>query len=411
MSLAPTLAPTAYSVTSAGYSDPKQLFLDLVSMFKGTYVPSSLTSAVVQGSAMPFFVSAPGSVDMLNSLSPTLAVFLQSTSYIDSYLTVAPSQTYNILLKLSTVPSANQGMYVSADLSIAYGTTANFSLSGSSNTQADQISPSSVCPQIDVLGTATLAGGFANNLSPGIPSWNNGFNLITTFTNRGFALSCFPAQQANMVYGNSFLCIQRPVNPSTGIPNTAGDAPIFSLARDYTDCGDFQIDINTNAGALTNNLDSNLGFRFSTLRSLTIPSAHVASWTTGDPSINTSDWAIRRPCLYRLSMDWNHPNLFDNFTHVIKFPYGFYTTYHLYLDEMDLICLVNAMAFVTGQSLSVTMYGETDGSGNPLGRTYTTTYGECEFAKTSQVIQAVDISRTATTGARLALLTNGKEFT
>lgn len=397
------MTATAFSAKISGYNSTPALFFDIYNILTGNYTYTSLSPVVATGSVAPFFTAASSVAPQLSTFQPVLAAYLTSTPVVDNYLTISASQTYNILLTCKVGPSVASSA-VSYELTIAYGTANNFSVSsGGDATQVNPLGP--VCPIVNLCGAAVVG---SNSAGDSMPSFLNAYNLEIALTNRGFALACWNGTAANNAVGNSFLNIQRPVNPSTGLTRTATgtDAPIFSLFRSYTDNGlavNFEGSGSTEDPAISTEVD--YGFWFSTVRSLTIPSSHKPSWTTGNPSVNTSDISLTRPCIYRLAMDWNHPNLFDNFTHVVKFPYGFFTTYHLYLDELDLVCFVNAMAFVTEQPVNITMYGES------LERTYLTTYGECEFASSSVAGQGVfTLNRVASTGARLGILTTGKDF-
>ena len=229
------MTATAYSIQLTGYTNSTSLFVDLVNIFKGTYTTVSATTGYsISGSLYSFFSSYPSITDQL-SPAATLSAFLQSTSHIDSYLSTDPSQTYNLLLSLVTATGL---------LTISYGTDNNFVIP-THLTDATNVNPGPlVCPTVNILGPAAVVNASSGiNIAAGecIPTNTKLFNLSISLTNRGFALACWRSSHSNTILSNSFLCIQRPVDPTTGIPKaftvTPGDAPIFSLNRNYDDNG------------------------------------------------------------------------------------------------------------------------------------------------------------------------------
>ncbi len=194
------------------------------------------------------------------------------------------------------------------------------------------------------------------SIQPGTPSIElfslsetdtNELSMRLSVTNRGFVFGIWSIPSLNKTSGNSLFCIQRPVNPKTGLPKqgVGSKSPIFCLYRGH----------NT----------PSTEFLFSTVREQDVNASTLGISTKID-----SD-----KILYRFTTEWGQPNLFDDFSHVIKFPFGFATSRHLYLDEMDLICLVNANSFVSDQELSITMYSET------TQRKYTAIFGDLKYGE------------------------------
>jgi hypothetical protein len=168
--------------------------------------------------------------------------------------------------------------------------------------------------------------------------------------------------------------VQRPVNPTTGETKVAGNAPIFALWHDLT------------ARSPYNSLSNY--FKWGVVREVDKSSSIIIG--------NTS--AATRYNLYRLSLDWSHPNLFDNNSHVVKFPYGLATSRHLYLDELDLLCIINATAFASQQDVGITMYGESSE------RKYRTSWGEVRYGN---IIGVQTPQPKVISGGRVGILTVG----
>ena len=169
--------------------------------------------------------------------------------------------------------------------------------------------------------------------------------------------------------GNAILVLQRPVNPSDGTSKVSGTAPIFCLGKPV--------------------ISTTSGFQFSIIRESDVPTATAL--------VDTS--VVSTSVFYKLSTDWAHPNLFDNLTHVIKFPFGFCSSRHLYMDELDMICLVNSTAFVGNQTMSITMYSEA------TERSYTATYGDLEYGGLEVINSIVSANTEIKGGARIGILT------
>jgi hypothetical protein len=413
------MTASAFSAMIPGITDISSLYFSLINVFLGSLNPSLAIGATLNGAQANWFVPYPGyslpvpvtvgnttittsvgtattTIVTWSSSSPTTAnatfcAFLQSSAPVDSYLTTDSSQTYNLLLKYTnttpiTVITSNpnitqQDPLFTAEMIIYYGTNNNFTQPNNGN--ANNITVNIDCPSVRICGSSSATGakissgsGATTNASK--PSITNPGLMSLVFTPRGFALNYWLYAKANNCYGNSMLVIQRPVNPTTGLAHTQGDAPIFSLARNYNDYGLYTgwgIDNAPPPWDYTNPIDpfasdnrADYSFWFSVIRSnkITVSSKQIS---TNSLTVSGGQNDIR-PSFYRWSMDWNHANLYDNFSNVIKFMYGFFTTYHLYLDEMDLVCLVNALSFTNKQPISITMYGESSA------RTYNATYGD-----------------------------------
>lgn len=231
-------------------------------------------------------------------------------------------------------------------------------------------------------------GSNAPTIQAGTPSvrlWNlanvdavNELSMRMTVTDRGFVVGVWTIPTVNKTEGNSLLCIQRPVNPKSGFPKQGPDtkSPIFCLYR--------------------NDSSATGRFFFSVVREQDV-NASTSPVSTYGESANV---------FYKFTTEWAIPNMYDDYTHVIRFPYGFATSRHLYLDEMDLICLVSSSSFTIGQNFNITMYSELEP------RTYSTTYGDLKYG---DFVYASGSGNNATytpstniiSGGRIAILTAG----
>jgi hypothetical protein len=284
--------------------------------------------------------------------SKTRHYLVQSTNSVDTYLSTDPTQVYRILFVMTydidrSSPASkvtSMTMYVGNDEQLkinALGTA--------------------VTIQAGTIGWTVFGGAI-------VPSAISEFNYRITFTSRGSAMAIWRANTANRVENNFVCVIQRPVNPTSGLVKVEGTAPIFAMWH---------------ASSSTANY-----FNWGVVRELDKP----ASIPLGSTN------AITRYNMYRITMEWSHPNLFDNNSHVVKFPYGFATSRHLYLDELDMVCLVNATAFASQQDAQITMYGE------QTQRKYRTVWGEVLYGN---VLNVLIPQPKVVSGARLGILSEG----
>lgn len=253
-------------------------------------------------------------------------VILRPTAAIDSNINVDIAnngnvQTYNMLLvaKKAGTDYSTFTIYMGDNTQIAY------------NAANDDIIVAPSTMKFEV---------FSENIRP-----NNGisYSYQLSLTSRGWALGFWANSRSNSVTNNCIIAVQRPVNPSDGLPRVSGDAPIFAFWRNITTTGS--------------------EFYWGTVRE----KETTSSYTYGNTSI------VSRYNFYKITTNWAHPNVFDNSSHVVKFPYGFSTTRHLYLDEVDLISLVSSASYSSLQDIKITMYGEADE------RKYRATYGYVQY--------------------------------
>ena len=287
---------------------------------------------------------------------------LESTSAVDDYISDHPDQKYRLLLVYEMDPAATNPteytkmtMYMGNDLQISANAPVN---------------PTNIILQAGVMEMVVFQQNYR-------PSKTSEFNWRISFTDRGFAMAMWKTSYVNRVgnraagkiAGNFSCVVQRPVNPSTGLPKVSGNAPIFALwhGADFT------------AAQLNS-------FRWGIVREQDNSASQVIGFTD----------EVSRYNMYRLTMDWSHPNLFDNNSHVVKFPYGLATNSHLYLDELDMMCLVSASAFASQQQVGITMYGESSE------RKYTTGWGEVLYGNIVGVQQP---QPKIVSGARIGILT------
>lgn len=252
-------------------------------------------------------------------------ILMESSVNVDAYLSTDPTQKYRIYLWATKDVT---GAYTS--LTLYFGDASQISMNGDGTDVVLQPNTPSI-----LLFNAASA-----------PSNTNESNYRMTLTDRGWALGIWPISKVNNVSTNVSVVMQRPVNPTTGLPKIEGTAPIFALWKDAS--------------------FSNGYFEWAIVRE-----------KDASPSVSIGNTSLpTRYNMYRISLDWPHPNLFDNNSHVVKFPYGLATFRHLYLDELDLICFVNASAFASQQDVRITMYGEADE------RKYKTVWGDVQYSTT-----------------------------
>jgi len=278
----------------------------------------------------------------------------ESSQNIDSHLAVDATQKYRILfqrLKVNNTTTVTEFAMYFGDANQIKPTVDNTDVVIAPNT-----------PKVLLLSTETM-----------MPSINNECNYRVTFTGRGFALAIWPTVKINQSANNSMVVLQRPVNPSTGLPKVEGTAPIFAMWHGAEVTGNY--------------------FEWGIVRE----KDRSPSYAMEQNTVTGIGWETNRYNFYKISLDWAHPNLFDNNSHVVKFPYGFATNRHLYMEELDLVCLINASAFAGKQDVKITMYGES------AERTYKTTWGDVAYGTKI----GVTVVPRLVAGTRIGLLSVG----
>lgn len=198
----------------------------------------------------------------------------------------------------------------------------------------------------------------------------NRFIYRITIVPRGFAFFMHPLKSVNELdKGCSFLCIQRPVNPQSGLIRSTGLVPVFSL------------------GMSTCN-----------------PSSDIYQTVVREQDVNAASpmRSVNQPgyhSMYRHHFGWNHPNILSNLTHVIKVPFGLATDRHMYMEEMDLISFVHAGSFIHGQNIQVDTYTGSDSAGV---RTYSGGFGIVDY---NYVSAGSSMPDRVLSGSRIMLLT------
>lgn len=280
----------------------------------------------------------------------TTTVVLQSTPVVDSLLGTDPTQTYRIAFKSQFLRS-KEGVTTRPVVSMYFGSSDQITVVGETIT----ISPQ--CP----MHTLWNAG-----IEPGT---SREYSYRMTFTDRGFAMSLWIVTNVNSTATNNLLVVQRPVNPTTGAPKQDGESPIFAIRRSVS--GNSNV---FDACLIREKSDSSTG----------------AWYSLGAASASN---------LYRCTLDWSHPNLFDNYSHIVKFPFGLASPGALYLEEFDLMCIVNGTAFASNQEVKIAMYGQPE-------RKYTTTWGDVEYGRTGNGGNDPAIAKIIG-GGRVGILTAG----
>lgn len=256
---------------------------------------------------------------------------LLKSAAIDGYLATDISQIYYVLFRMKKASDDTNLTGVEFnEVTMTIGTSQQISWTGT--TAADT--------EFTVSSNAQTFTVFNPANSP-LPA--SAGTYILSLTTRGFVFSYWKNLNHNAKNANFIVDIQRPVNPTTGIPNTGGQAPIFFIGRSITNT--------TNA------------FTWGLVRDKLRP-ATVVYGSSATPSRNLMN---------KISLDWPWPVTFDTNRHVVKFASGMATPSGLYMDEMDLICFVNSMSFFHPSDIKITMYGEA------ADRTYTAAFGELAF--------------------------------
>lgn len=257
-------------------------------------------------------------------------ILLRSAA-VDGYLTTDASQSFYVLFRMrkATEDSALTGVDFN-EVTLTIGTAQQITWTGTGSADTEFT--------VSQNAATYLVFNNANRPQP-----SSAGTYILSLTSRGFVLSYWKNINHNSKNANFLVAVQRPVNPSTGIPNTTGQAPIFFLARAIT---------------TTNN-----AFTWGLVRDKLRP-ATIVYGSSATPSRNLMN---------KISLDWPWPVTFDTNRHVVKFASGMATPSGLYMDEMDLICFVNSMSFFHPSDIKITMYGEASE------RTYTAAFGELAF--------------------------------
>jgi len=323
-----------------------------------SYGESTFTDPTVMGNAIVSNFKNGNSIGWFETLldvdgTTKRVILLKSTGAIDSVVTTDATQSYRLLITFTKTGTAYTEM------------TIHFGDSG-------QLVPNP--GDTDVLiqqGTPVMT--VFNNANR--PSVNTEYNFRITLTDRGWALAVWPTARVNSRRNNFIGVMQRPVNPTNGEPNIGSAKPIFALWHGANSVENY--------------------FSWGVVREADV-SASVANGTTD---------SVSRYNMYRISLDWSHPNLFDNNSHVVKFPYGLATRRHLYLDELDLICFVNAAAFASQQDVKITMYAEDSE------RKYKTTWGDVSYGDIIQSGQIYTQVPRVTAGTRLGILSENGGIT
>ena len=347
----------------------------IITAMTGQAFDSSSGKMVAVSGATAYF-NIIGLVETYRNQTTKFWCFMESTSAVDSYLTTDSSQKYRVLFTATvanTDSSISNGVYqnydnVITDLTITVGTDQQIFTPAGTPTSSVYTTYPTVMPNTPVF---QIWKGLTN-----LYNQSADMNAVISLTSRGLALATYHTSDINVMpsatassSANAMLVIQRPVNPTDGTPKVAGTAPIFCLGKPVK--------------------STTAGFQFSIIRESDVP--------TATPLVDTS--IVSTSVFYKLSTDWAHPNLFDNLTHVIKFPFGFCSSRHLYMDELDMICLVNSTAFVGNQTMTITMYGET------TERSYTATYGDLEYGGLEVINSVVSANTEIKGGARIGILT------
>src|ERR1700691_1206720 len=225
---------------------------DSVSLF--TTIKNALQT---NGTTQWFSQVGPPDAEASASGATVIASLLQTTVATDAYLSTYSTQVYYIYL-LGTLGAshttyAQNGAATTSKVvtqaQIFWGTSQNFTIPAGA-TDASQVVISPLTPSMTIWEQtpgANSGGVFVpnpngssdiSNFTGGaMPLPQNAYTAILTITNRGFVLACFSNNQINAIEYNSFICIQRPINPNNGTPKTQGTAPVFALFRDATIIG------------------------------------------------------------------------------------------------------------------------------------------------------------------------------
>ena len=311
---------------------------------------NTLMSELTNGNGVHWFTRFKGDV---NTSSETIVV-LESQSAVDLLLTTDPTQKYYLIFRgTKAIPDPTLTGVPFSTLTVAICTNEQFTASSTT---------------VTVSASAPVYTVFNNNNRP---TTADEFTYRLSLTSRGFALGLWKNASANILANNFFLVIQRPVNPTNGEPKINGKAPIFYLVHQVTNLTAYfdwgivrETDRNnTNSMGTTNLTDTN-------------------AYLFG-----------------KISMEWPQPNLFDNNSHVVKFPFGFATSRSLYMEEMDLMCLASSASFSVGQDINITMYGES------TARKYVSAWGSMRYGSIGDSVSTTVPN--IISGARIGILAVG----
>ena len=182
------------------------------------------------------------------------------------------------------------------------------------------------------------------------------YQYLLSVSDRGFALSVFPNGKQNDAYFARSIVIQRPTNPVDGSIKQQVKAPVFVVFSTLIPLNDINSDFERKVNASEPDVSSQAtdvvpGFKFGVVRDRDNP-------TPNTPIVmNVTSSAL----LYTFDFEWFQPALLDNFNHVIKFPFGMCLTgRHVYLDEMDMMGLVNGATFSFEQEATIDLYTPTE---------------------------------------------------
>ena len=352
-------------------------------------------------------------------------IVLESTANVDSYITTDSTQTYRIALVGSYTGAtiagdlANIKAYIGSSLQISIDTNENLILDNSLvPIELIDITEDSLFQVInssgDVAPIDTSTVDRSSELSDDVKSQQDGRDLHIVVTSRGFAFTISSVNTVNQRHRNSMICVQRPVNPSTGIINTSGTAPVFCLYQNYSDRDPTDIDYpmpfnfisltptqdKTTAPQTPMNYKGAKGLFFIVVRESDILNAskNLDTYNVVPPS-GADNNNYTPGTMYSLSFDWTYPITFDDSSYVMKYPFGFMTSRNTYIDEMDLVSFVNSAVFPYEYDISIGVYGESSN------RTYKTSFGVDEFGVYKPIDN--DFLRDSVVGSRIAILSAG----
>lgn len=296
----------------------------------------------------------------------------EPTQLVDSYLATDSTQIYYMIFKGSYGTDTNNNQVIET-MDLFIGTDKQITF--------DANNPTTTIPVLDASLTPLRIFDYSQRINPMV-----GNDLTVTMTSRGFAFIISSIDTVNARYRNSFVCIQRPVDPSTGNINVSGTCPIFALAQECTDMdyydldypyGPFSKDGDVNAiltadGQIATPYDytGHVGLHFLVIRETDIDttSLDLDTYNVVAPS-GSSNNNYTPGIMYSLSQDWTYPVTFDDSSYVMRYPFGFMTSRNTYIDEMDLISFVNASVFPYNYDIDINVYSETSN------RVYETSFG------------------------------------
>ena len=315
---------------------------ELVAQTNSVTMCDDIVNTLVNGNGVAWFTRVQPDI-----VNPTTSkILLESTPALDAYQGTDATQKFRLYIVLTKVAGAYNTMRM------YFG-------------DAGQLSP--LKPLNDDVIVQPGTPGFLMMDAANCPSNSQEVNYRLSLTDRGFALGVWATASVNSSNMQGFCVVQRPVNPTTGAAVVAGKAPIFAMWHGADSVDNF--------------------FNWGIVREKDVS----ASLMIGSTNV------VSRNNMFKVTMDWSHPNLFDNNAHVVKFPYGFATRRHLYLDELDLMCLVNAAAFAGSQDIKITMYGEA------AERQYKSIWGSVDYGSRVQTTTIPKI----VAGARIGILAVG----